>query len=137
MTGRSDAARIRSLERLVDVSGNDSGAIDIHLVPYLGEASQGNTRRRLRRIFVGEWSDKSSHARRPPEKFQLTESPPFRTGSLSRTIAHELGHALGLKHPNKSTQTTFGLLMGGRRPGYLLTPSEIAIARRHAADLTQ
>lgn len=130
--GESDPARIRSLQRLVDFSGEHPSAVNVWFVPYLGEASQGNTRRKLRRVFVGEWSDKASKGRQRPEKFQLIESAPMHKGSLSRTVAHELGHVLGLGHPDKGSQQVFGLLMGGRRAGYDLTRDEIETARRHA-----
>ena len=35
---------------------------------------------------------------------------------------------LGLSHPDKHTQSVFGRLMGGRRPGYTLTSDEITTA---------
>jgi hypothetical protein len=133
--GESDPERIRSLGRLVDLDTDPSRAIDVFLVPYLGEASQGNTRRRLRRVVVAQWTDKASKGRATPTKFQLTEGGPFREGSLGRTLAHELGHVLGLRHPDKASQTVSGLLMGGRSPGYDLMPSEIGTARRRAKAL--
>lgn len=85
-----------------------------------------------RRNFIGQWSDKTSES---PEKFQLTETHPFKKGSLSRTVAHELGHILGLKHPDKTAQTEFDRLMGGKRPCYKLTTQEIETARQQATAL--
>lgn len=133
--GESDPDRIRHLGQLIDVESGARAGVDVYLVPYLGEASQGNTKRRLRRIFVGQWTDKSSHGRHAPERFALIESGPFVRGSLSRTVAHELGHVLGLSHPDKQGNTRTGLLMGGRQPGYDLTAAQIETARQVAAQL--
>ena len=53
----------------------------------------------------------------------------MKVGSLARTVAHELGHNLGLNHPPKSEGGTIGRLMGGKVHGYALTSEEIAKAR--------
>jgi hypothetical protein len=135
--GASDPERIKQLLRLIDRSTYDARIINVYLVPYLGERSQGNAKRRARRVFVGQWSDKASRARRPPERFPLTETEPFRRGSLSRTVAHEIGHILGLRHPDKGLQTDTGRLMGGRNPGYRLTADEIEVARMGALALVE
>ena len=133
--GKSDPRRIKKLNKLINPDNHNPDAINIYMVPYLGEKSQGNAKPKRRRILIGQWTDKASRAESPPEKFQLTESRPFRKGSLSRTVAHEIGHVLGLKHPDKNTQTTYGLLMGGKKAGYDLTQKEIQIAREKAIDL--
>lgn len=135
--GESDPERIRRLSDLIEFVSGTPGTVDIYLVPYLGEASQGNTKRSLRRVFVAQWTDKSSKGRRAPERFQLTEPGAFEQGSLSRTVAHELGHVLGLRHPDKGGDALTGLLMGGRSPGYRLTDDEVAKARRRAAKLAR
>lgn len=57
------------------------------------------------------------------------EPEPIKAGSLARTIAHELGHNLGLNHPPKKEGGTTGRLMGGKVQGYTLTPEEITKAR--------
>ncbi len=133
--GESDPARIDAYNRLIDFSGEAPGVVTVVLVPYLGEDSQGNTRRKLRRVLVAQWTDKGRGAEGALRRFELAETGPFRQGSLSRTVAHELGHVLGLDHPDKASQTEFGLLMGGRKPGERLTAAEIARARRKAARL--
>ena len=137
--GRGDPKRIRAMNQLIDWSTHDDEVINIYLVPYLGETSQGNARRRAKRVFVAQFTDKPSRAQNPPARFQLTEPRPFEIGSLSRTLAHEIGHILSLKHPDRQTQTVFGQLMGGRRAGYLLTPEQIEMARERAQafELTQ
>jgi hypothetical protein len=135
--GESDPERIRHLSELVEFASGAPGTVDVYLVPYLGEASQGNTKRSLRRVFVAQWTDKSSKGRRAPERFQLTEPGAFDRGSLSRTVAHELGHVLGLRHPDKGGDALTGLLMGGRSPGYALTADEVAKARRRAGKLAR
>lgn len=133
--GESDPARIDAYYQLIDFSAATPDAVTVVLVPYLGEKSQGNTRRKLKRILVTQWTDKGKGTSGELRRFALTESGEYRQGSLSRTVAHELGHVLGLKHPDKSTQTAFGLLMGGRKPGERLTQTEILQAREHARGL--
>ena len=129
--GKSDAKRIKNLNQLIDWTRHDRDFINVYFVPYLGEKSQGNAKRKKRRVFVAQWSDKARGATKP-EKFQLIEARPFKKGSLSRTLAHELGHILGLKHPNKDTQSEFNLLMGGKKAGYKIRAKEIKTARGHA-----
>jgi hypothetical protein len=130
--GRSDPKRIKALNKVVDQRHHDSVAINVYLVPYLGERSQGNTRPKKKRIYLTQWTDKTLAARQSPQPFQLVESRPFKKGSLARTLAHELGHMLGLKHPVNGSREQ-GLLMGGRRPGYALNAEEIAFARTRAS----
>lgn len=133
--GRSNPQRIKKLNALIHRQHHNPHAINIYFVPYLGEKSQGNAKPKHKRILVGQWTDKATKARNLPERFQLIESLPFRKDSLSRTTAHELGHVLGLKHPDKKTQTTIGLLMGGKKTGYDLTQKEVEIACKTAKNL--
>ncbi len=131
--GKSDKQRIHALDALIDKKSHNPSAINIYLVPYLGEASQGNTSRKQRRIYLGQWTDKASKASMPPLKFSLIEVGEYRQGSLGRTLAHEIGHVLGLQHPDKTSQVEFDLLMGGRKEGYTLTTQEIQTARQFAS----
>lgn len=131
---KADPERIRAWEGLIDL-GESGGAVDVYLVPYLGETSQGNASRQHKRVLVALWTDKPSRGRKPPQRVKLLEPEPFRVGSLSRTIAHELGHVLGLRHPKKGQQTEFQRLMGGKKPGYRLTPAEREAARKAAQRL--
>lgn len=135
--GQADARRIKKLKKLIDWDTHNPQAINIYLIPYLGETSQGNAKPKYKCIFVGQWSDKASKGASAPQRVQLTERGPYKIGSLSRTVAHEIGHILGLTHPNKSTQTTFNLLMGGKKAGYELTAEQAMTARRIAASLAE
>ena len=132
--GKSDSKRIKKLNKLFNYDPVKPSLIHIFLVPYLGEASQGNASPRFNRIYVGLWTDKKTNGR-APVKALLTETMPFKVGSLSRTIAHELGHILGLKHPNKATQQSFNRLMGGKFPGYYFTQQEIITAQLTASSI--
>lgn len=131
-TGRADKRRVRRLDELLDTASAADNAVHVYLVPYLGAASQGNASRTKQRVFVAQWTDKPSRGKKPPERFPLVEPEPFEHGSLGRTLAHEFGHVLGLRHPDKQTQRIFGRLMGGKRPGYALTAAEIESARARA-----
>ena len=50
--GKSDRKRIKKLNKLINWRHHAATAINIYLVPYLGETSQGNARPRDQRIFV-------------------------------------------------------------------------------------
>ena len=134
--GKSDPERITKLSELIDFSEETAKTLNIYLVPYLGEASQGHAQRKLRRAFIAQWTDKPSKGELKPERFQLREQGEFKDGSLARTIAHEIGHLLKLSHPEKEEQTVFHRLMGGKQPGYQLTADEVERARRQAIKLT-
>ena len=132
--GEGDPERIRKLEAILHDNRNDPRAINIYVIPYLGGTSQGNAQPGRRRVFLGQWTDKPSRGERPPEKCLLVEGEPFQQGSFARTVAHEVGHILGLKHPEKNVPP-FERLMGGKNPAYDLTAEEKATARKTARTL--
>ena len=133
--GKADPERITLLSKLINFEDENPNAINIYFVPYLGEASQGHAKRKFKRAFIAQWTDKSSKGKKAPEQFKLVEKGPFKEGSIARTVAHEIGHILNLKHPDKDKQTQFNLLMGGKKAGYELTKKEIEQARRKASRL--
>jgi hypothetical protein len=132
--GRGDPERIKKLLGILNEDQKDARAVNIYVIPYLGGTSQGNTQPAQRRIIMGQWTDKPSRGERPPEKCLLVEDRPFKQGSFSRTVAHELGHILSLKHPEKNVPP-FQRLMGGTQQAYDLTDDEIAAARKTALTL--
>lgn len=134
-SGKSDPARITAYDQLIDYGDERTDTINVYLVPFLGSTSQGHTRRSLRRILIGQMTDKTHPGTIRP--VQLVEPLPFKEGSFSRTLAHELGHVLNLSHPAKSGQKIEQRLMGGKHPGYQLTPAEVRKARQAAKDLLQ
>lgn len=127
--GKSDPKRMPLIHAFCDKENRHPAIHNLYFFPYLGQTSQGNARNRGNFAVIGVWTDKPSRAFRPPEKFILVEEAPFKIGSIGRTCAHELGHNLGLVHPDSATQTQFGRLMGGRKPGCDLTPEEVKLAR--------
>ncbi len=126
--GRGDPERVRKLLAILNEERADPRAVNIYVIPYLGGTSQGNTQPTQRRIIMGQWTDKPSRGERPPERCLLVEPLPFKQGSFGRTVAHELGHILGLKHPEKNVPP-FQRLMGGTQQAYDLTDAEIVTAR--------
>lgn len=130
--GKSDPKRINKYDELIDFDKYDGKEFSILLVPYMGESSQGVAMRRKGMSIIGLYTDKSSRSRKPPKKFVLVEERPFKEGSLSRTLSHEVGHLLGLGHPDKKLQKVFHRLMGGKTHGYKLTDEEIIKARKVA-----
>ena len=129
--GEDSESSIRLCEKLVDPTKFDRYSMNLYFLPYVGRTFQGIADFGGNRVVVGEWSDKATGGREAPEKVLLTEPEPFMKGSLGRTLSHELGHNLRLKHPAKDA-TPMGRIMGGGKHGYLLTPEEIAIARESA-----
>lgn len=127
--GQSDPKRIKKYDEMIDFDEYDRKEFSILLVPYMGEASQGVAKRGKGMSLIGLYTDKASDGKKPPKKFVLMEPRPFKEGSLSRTLAHEIGHLLGLDHPDKQTQKVFHRLMGGKRKAYKLTDEEIIKAR--------
>jgi hypothetical protein len=95
-----------------------------------GGTSQG-TACKGARILLGEWTDKPSGGKLPPQKCLLVEPEPFVKGSFGRTMAHELGHILGLHHPKEREVPQ---LMGGG--GYILTEEQKNTAREKAFKIT-
>ena len=77
---------------------------------------------------VGQWSNKYLVAGAVPEK--RTISAPEGTPSLVMTVAHELGHNLGLGHPESNESN----LMKGSSSGHSLTDDQISTARAYPAE---
>ena len=126
-SGRTDA-----IAKLLDPAQRHPVALNVYLLPYIGATYQGYANLGGKQAVIGVWTDKASRAERPPVKALLVEPEPMRVGSLARTIAHELGHNLGLVHPDKAEVAKVGRLMGGGKQGYALTDEEITKARQTA-----
>ena len=124
--------RTENIGKLLDPAQRHPTAINVYLLPYIGQTYQGYANLGGNLVVVGVWSDKFSRGEKPPVKTLLVEPEPMKTGSLARTIAHELGHSLTLNHPDKSIESNIGRLMGGRKQGYGLTPEEVVRARQSA-----
>ncbi|MBC8325601.1 MAG: hypothetical protein H8E27_08245 [Verrucomicrobia subdivision 3 bacterium] len=132
--GRSDPSRIPHIYSFFPKRNFRPDMFNLYLFPYIGQTSQGNASGTgNNRAVVGVWTDKPSGGTRPPIRFPVFEQRPFKIGSIGRTCAHELGHNLGLRHPSKTTQRVFNRLMGGRKQGYDLIPSEITNSRNAAS----
>lgn len=119
----------RAVMGLLDPGTFQANVLNIYVVPYIGSTLQGFANRTENLIVLGLWTDKPA-PRNAPKRVLLTEPLPFQIGSLSRTVAHELGHCLGLSHPKGVSP--IARLMGGKRDGYGLTEQEITTARINA-----
>ncbi|WP_019028563.1 hypothetical protein [Colwellia piezophila] len=77
---------------------------------------------------MGTWSNKDNKGGVPIKTLVTEKHDAFKRGSLSRTIAHELGHVLNPRHK----KCDINCLMGGKRQGYLLTNKQIEKSRTAA-----
>ena len=126
------SGRTAAIGKLLDPAQRHPAAMNVYLLPYIGATYQGYANLGGNQAVIGVWTDKASRAEKPPVKALLVEPEPMKVGSLARTIAHELGHNLGLQHPDKLEASAVGRLMGGGKQGYALTEEEIAKARKTA-----
>merc|ERR1719261_1892125 len=70
----------------------------VWLVPYIGKQSQGRANRARKwgaAVTIGLWSDKYTSS---PVRRAISGAHHRKEGSLATTVAHELGHTLGLHH---------------------------------------
>jgi len=84
---------------------------------------------------LGTWTNKHNKGK-IPERVKIVEDwekwTKIKRGSLSRTIAHELGHVLFLKHHQCEGNCLMGPAKGKGRQGYKLTKRQIEISRKIA-----
>ncbi len=136
----AESGRTGNIAKLLDPTQRHPTAHNVYLLPFIGSTYQGYAKLGGLQAVVGVWTDKPSKGTKPPIKTLLVEPEPMKIGSLARTIAHELGHNLGLNHPPKDDTSSGARLMGGRTQGYSLIPEEVtkarAIARKNIAAAT-
>lgn len=131
--GRSDPNRLPLLYDLMDPAYRSSNSelntelLHIYIFPFIGNTSQGNAMSGYDyHTVVSCWTNKFNGGDKP-EKTLLTEShSDFDRGSISRTIAHEIGHVLGLSHSCNDC------LMDGS--GYELLDEQISTVESKAAN---
>lgn len=102
----------------------------IYLFPFIGNTSQGNAMSNFDyHSVVGTWTNKHNGGETPKKTLVTENQNSFNRGSLSRTIAHEIGHVLNLSH----NECDNNCLMGGRNSdGYTLTEGQIIMSRIEA-----
>ncbi len=141
--GRADPSRLPALHRMMDertrATPEDAGAgmslFHVYLFPFIGNTSQGNAMRGFDfNTVVGVWSNKHKRHRPmqaycAPQRRSLTEPwDAFQVGSVGQSVAHELGHVLGLRHDR--CQPAGACLMQSN--GYPLNDAQICTSRRVA-----
>ncbi len=121
---KREGVEIPTFRRLFPETDRNPNVTDLYLVPSVGRAN-GVALRGGRVALVAVWRPNGSkdHRRAP-----LVRSGPG-ASSVAKACAHELGHTLGLVHPEE--RFVERLMQAG--PGTELTPEEIATAREGAA----
>lgn len=135
--GNSDPARLPHLFALMQpqyMSKEEElgkNLFHIYLFPFIGNTSQGNAMSGFNyHSVVGTWTNKHNGGGIPEKTLLAENQSSFKRGSLSRTISHEIGHVLNLRH----NECNYNCLMGGNiSDGYLLTENQIIKARIEAA----
>ncbi|MDA7769618.1 GDSL-type esterase/lipase family protein [Porticoccaceae bacterium] len=103
--GTSDPERLPRLYNLMQPDNRssdeelDGNLFHIYIFPFIGNTSQGNAMSSFGwHSVVGSWSNKHNDGGIPEKNLLIEAQQNFVRGSLARTIAHELGHVLSLRH---------------------------------------
>jgi hypothetical protein len=132
--GRSDSERLKPLYQFMNpqfMHANNHSAgkklYHLYIFPFIGNRSQGNAMKSFdSRVVVASWSNKHNNGGIPFKRNNSEDHQACVIGSLGRTIAHELGHLLGMKHSDCKK-----CLMAGNC-GYSITPDQIKTVRAEA-----
>ena len=143
-SGKSDPRRLIPLFLFMQpgnrIKPSEFGQNNFHvyLYPFIGNTSQGNAMKKDKdtgnslgfHTVLGTWTNKHNKGK-IPERVKIVEDwekwTKIKRGSLSRTIAHELGHVIGLRHKRCE-----GYCLMGPKHGYKLTNKQIRRARNIA-----
>ncbi len=135
--GHSDPVRLKHLYSFMQPGNRTQpdevgkNLFHIYLFPFVGNTSQGNAMKKYgMHTIVGTWTNKHNRGGVPEKRQLIEDHNAFKRGSLSRTIAHEIGHTLSLRH-NICKEDC---LMGGKSQGYLLNEEQIERARAAAKE---
>ena len=130
--GKSDPERLPRLYDLMQPDNRsseeelDDNLFHIYIFPFIGNTSEGNAMSSFGwHSVVGSWSNKHNDGGIPEKTLLIEAQQNFVRGSLARTIAHELGHVLNLRHDCEQC------LMYAQ--GYDITDIQIQTAREEGA----
>jgi hypothetical protein len=113
----SENASMNAAEKLVDRTQKSMSALNLYVLPYISPHIVGHGPIGTNSLLISTW--KGGLSKQPPNKIEFS--------GIAQTIAHEIGHNLGLRHP-----ADFANKDGGgksvKNAGYELTADEISKA---------
>jgi len=112
-----ESASVNAAGMLVDRTQKSPRAMNIYVLPYLSAHIAGRGPIGTNSMLISTWHGGS--LKQPPQKRLLSE--------IAATIAHEIGHNLGLRHPGDFTSESSGG-KSVKKAGYTLTADEVAKA---------
>ena len=128
------------MPKLSEMSKNN---IHVYLYPFVGNTLQGTQYTQYFKgirwdyAVIGTWTNKHNKGGLP-EKFKIVEDwdqwTEIKMGSLSRTIAHGVGHVLNLQHRKCEGNCLMGSKRRKGKHGYKLSLKQIIKARISAIE---
>jgi len=127
---RSNAILVRNaVYSQLDPAGMNIHEFHAWMLPYNGQTSQGRANREQgwgNALTMGIWTDKNG----PLRKRALTGGWYTEQGSIAKTLAHELGHQLGLGHGAPATRL---MQSAGLPQDVAFTSADLSTVRQIAA----
>jgi hypothetical protein len=124
---KSEMVGLNVLQPMFPRESRDAQHVNLYILPRIG-GENGVAGLGGKVAVVSIWRKAGPALQHAP---LVTCKPPL--VSVAKTCAHELGHNLGLKHPDPPERDR--LMTAG--PGLDFTPAEIETARKRAAELTK